>query len=384
MRSVRVDGIAGRVIASFLASAGVFYINVMPAFIDALKVSNGLSNREAGIVGAANMYGGALGSVLLALSARRVRWSWLSNRLLPLLIGLDAISLFSPHVCWLGIVRFAQGVAGGALVGVGYLVIGRMSLPNRTFGMTILLQVLLGTGSIAVLPMLVRAHGMIVVFGAMCAFSALTWILIQWLPRGERAAYLPPQHAARERPPIFALFAVALFQAGNMALYAFEVGLGEHLGHAITFISSSLALVGLLTLMGPGIAALIPPRLGYRMPLIAGMGSTIAGALLLLAARPHSIWITANILWEVSWNFGLPMLFGLSASLDPTGRGCVWAAFMSKIGLASGPLIGAWVLGKDQFPALIGFAGLLLIGAFLAAIVAVRRVDETSNAAAGP
>src|SRR5206468_1476419 len=120
--------------------------------IDALKVSNGLSSREAGIVGAANIYGGALGSMLLALSARRVRWSWLSNRLLPLLIGLDAISLFSPHIFWLGIVRFAQGVAGGALVGVGYLVIGRMSLPNRTFGMTILLQVLLGTGSIAVLP----------------------------------------------------------------------------------------------------------------------------------------------------------------------------------------------------------------------------------------
>jgi len=376
--SVAADGIAARVIASFLATAGVFYVDAMPALIDALEVANGATSREAGIVGAANMYGGACGSVMLALWVRRARWYRLANRLLPVLIGIDALSLLVQPVYWLAPLRFLHGLAGGALVGVGYLVVSRIPLPNRTFGLTILLQVMLGTAAIATFPLLVRAHGIVVVYGAMCSFSALTWALIQLLPR--QALESAPPAAIRSsgpaRPPIVALIAVALFQAGNMALFAFEVGLGENLGHDVPFISRSLGLSGIVALLGPLLVVLMPPRLGYRLPLASALSATFCGAALLFAARPDSIWLAANMLWGVAWNCGLPLLFGLNTALDPTGGGSVWAAFMSKIGLATGPLIGAIVLGADRFSLLTGVSAALLLAALVAALPGAGEADR--------
>jgi len=42
----------------------------------------------------------------------------------------------------------------------------------------------------------------------------------------------------------------------------------------------------------------------------------------------------------------------LIATRDSTGGSSVWAAFMSKMGLASGPLIGGIVLGTYTFSSL--------------------------------
>jgi hypothetical protein len=74
---------AARVITSCLATAGAFYVDAMPALIDAFEVANGATHRAAGIVGAANMYGGACGSMILALWVRRARWYELSSRTRP-------------------------------------------------------------------------------------------------------------------------------------------------------------------------------------------------------------------------------------------------------------------------------------------------------------
>jgi hypothetical protein len=118
--AVSAEGFAARVIVSFLATAGIFYVDVMPALIDALTVVNRSTNQEAGIVGAANMYGGACGSVILALAHRRVRCFKLPNILLPALLSIDALSLYVPDVHSLAPLRFAHGIVGGALVGVSH------------------------------------------------------------------------------------------------------------------------------------------------------------------------------------------------------------------------------------------------------------------------
>ncbi len=102
------EGLAARVIVAFLGTAGIFYVNVMPALIDALKVSAGFTNLQAGIIGAANTYGGALGSVTVALLVRRVRWYPVANLLLPALIAMDLLSMQLHGAEWLrlGVVGF--------------------------------------------------------------------------------------------------------------------------------------------------------------------------------------------------------------------------------------------------------------------------------------
>ena len=56
------NGTLASVLLAFLATAGLFYVNIMPALIDGLVEALGFSNRQAGFVGAANVYGAALGA----------------------------------------------------------------------------------------------------------------------------------------------------------------------------------------------------------------------------------------------------------------------------------------------------------------------------------
>jgi hypothetical protein len=45
------NGEIARVLLAFLATAGLFYVNIMPALVDGLIEGLGFTNREAGIVG---------------------------------------------------------------------------------------------------------------------------------------------------------------------------------------------------------------------------------------------------------------------------------------------------------------------------------------------
>ena len=57
MRAVAPNGAAARLMLAFLGTAGLFYENIMPAIVSGLIDGLGFSNREAGLVGSANMYG---------------------------------------------------------------------------------------------------------------------------------------------------------------------------------------------------------------------------------------------------------------------------------------------------------------------------------------
>ena len=55
------NGEIARVLLAFLATAGLFYVNIMPALVDGLIEGLGFNNQQAGFVGSANVYGAALG-----------------------------------------------------------------------------------------------------------------------------------------------------------------------------------------------------------------------------------------------------------------------------------------------------------------------------------
>jgi hypothetical protein len=66
------NGEIARVLLAFLATAGLFYVNIMPALVDGLIEGLGFSNREAGLVGSANVYGAAVGAFSAVFVVKRV------------------------------------------------------------------------------------------------------------------------------------------------------------------------------------------------------------------------------------------------------------------------------------------------------------------------
>ncbi|MDG1937805.1 MAG: hypothetical protein P8I62_02975, partial [Pseudomonadales bacterium] len=138
------DSMLARLLLAFLATAGLFYVNIMPALVDGLVEGLGFTNKEAGLVGSSNVYGAAVGALLIVFLISRINWRTAAWIFLSGLIIIDAASTFIDDAQLLTSLRFLHGLIGGMLVGTGFAVIARTHKPDRTFGMLLGVQYGLG------------------------------------------------------------------------------------------------------------------------------------------------------------------------------------------------------------------------------------------------
>jgi predicted MFS family arabinose efflux permease len=78
----------------------------------------------------------------------------------------------------------------------------------------------------------------------------------------------------------------------------------------------------------------------------------------------------------IIWAFGLPYFYGLCSAFDDTGRMAPWAGFFSKLGLATGPLIGGWALAEVHYTRVLWLAALIFCLAIMASITPALHLDR--------
>ena len=370
-----------RVLLAFLATAGFFYVNIMPALVDGLKVGLGFSNKQAGLVGSCNVYGAACGAFLIAFLVRRINWISAAHLLLLGLIAMDLLSMLVKNPYGLMGTRFLHGFIGGMLVGISFSIFARTTAPDRTFGVLLLVQVFAGGLGVMSLPLLVPKFGTNVLFATLILFSLTTLAMLQFLPDYPVKVPVPrgPGGAADRlqwKPLLLALFAVFFFEAGNMGLFAFIIGLGKRHGLEVTFISETLGIANWFATLGAVLVIVLSTRFGIFKPILAGMLLTIAGTYVFNYSDVKWIWIAANIGTGITWNFVISHLLGMCARFDQTGQTAVWGGFASKMGLASGPMLFSFIVGAGNYSLLIATALALLVCATLASAMPAWVLDH--------
>jgi predicted MFS family arabinose efflux permease len=359
------NGEVARVLLAFLATAGLFYVNIMPALVDGLIEGLGFSNRQAGFVGSANVYGAAAGALVAVFLVRRVPWRASAVALLLGLLITDLVSITLEVAPALIAVRFIHGFIGGMLVGVGFAVISRTSEADRTFGYLLTVQFGLGGLGLLYLPGLVPAYGTAALFLALIAFSLVTLVMLPFLddyPVLERH----PDAAGKEARVDYRLLAMALlatffFQAANMGLYAYIIGLGKHAGLAPEFISHTLGVAAWIAIAGSVMVILLSTRFGRLLPVGIAILLTAAGTWLLHYSGLESMFWIANVGVGITWAFVISYLLGMCSEFDASGQMAALGGFASKMGLASGPLVAALLLGDDDYALLINIAVIALL-----------------------
>lgn len=372
-----------RLLLAFLATAGFFYVNIMPALVDGLKVGLGFSNKQAGLVGSCNVYGAACGAFLIVFLVRRINWRSAAHWFLLGLLGMDLLSMLVKFPIALMGARFLHGFIGGMLVGLSFSIIARTIAPDRTFGVLLLVQVFAGGLGVMTLPLLVPRFGTNVLFAALIMFSITTLVMLQFLPDYPVKAPVPRTPGAapdrlRWRPLLLALFSVFFFQAANMGLYAFIIGLGEHHGLELTFISETLGLANWIATLGAVLVIVLSTRFGIFKPILGGILLALVGTYTLHFSEVKWIWIAANIGTGITWNFVISHLLGMCARFDQTGQTAVWGGFASKMGLASGPMLASFIVGAGNYSALIATALVLLTFAAVASAIPAWVLDRSA------
>ena len=379
---VSPNSMIARLFLAFLSTAGLFYVNILPALVNGLITALGFSNQQAGSVASANLYGAALGALLIVFLIRRLNWQLMALLFLFGLIAIDTVSIYVTHATTMIGLRFLDGFVGGMLVGTGFSVIARTVQPDRTFGVLLFVQFGLGGLGVMMLPGLVDIFGTKALFLALIAFSTVTLLMLPFLP-----AYQVDEVALAERklamgklkvvPLVLTLFAIFLFQAANNALYAYIIGLGEFFGQHGAIVTTTLGVAAWLGLVGAGLVVLISDRFGYLKVLLGGMLVTIVGTWAFLHSDIGWVWITANCLIGITWAYTISYLLGLTSRFDATGQMAAMGGFASKMGLASGPAIAAALLGENNYSLITWAAVAGLVLSLLIVIYPATLQDRT-------
>jgi len=372
------------VFLAFLATAGLFYVNIMPALVNGLIDGLGFTNQQAGAVGSANMYGAAVGALTIVLVIKRLRWKLAAVVFLAGLITIDLLSMSITDAGTLLIVRFIHGLVGGMLVGTGFAIIARTANIDRTFGVLLFVQFGLGGLGVMFLPGLVPVFGTAILFFALIAFSLITLIMLPFLPnypiKSKTGQLAGDKSAAIDKPNLLlTLLAIFTFQGANMGLYAFIIGLGKHYGLESDFISLTLGIAAWIGLAGAGLVIIMSTRYGHFKPVVFGTMITALGSAAFVYSDIASVFFIANCLLGITWAFVIAYLLGLAAKFDVSGQMAALGGFASKMGLASGPVVAAWLLGEDSYQRLIIVAVVILIVSALLAWKPARKQDQTMS-----
>ncbi len=379
--SISIDGFWLYLLFALLATAGFFYINIMAAIVDGLITGLGFSNAQAGMVGSANIYGASVGALSAVFIVRRIEWRPALVVLFSLLMCIDLGSTVIHDPTVLIMVRAVHGFIGGMSVGIAYSVMARLHSPDRAFGVLLVLQFGLGGLGVMYLPLLVPLYGAKILFFVLAALTAVALVSMLAIPKrlgkNRSKAELAAMPASyRKLTVVLSLAALFLFQGGNMALAAFIIRLGEHAHLARDFIGQALGWATWIGAAGAGLVIFMGTRFGRLRPLIAAFLLTFAGTAGFFWSESQPIFMIANVGTAITWSFVVPYLFGMISRLDPSGRLAALGGFVSKCGLASGPLVAGMLLRADNFALLIWAALIALAFSSIAAFAAARQIDQ--------
>ncbi|AFU98383.1 hypothetical protein [Simiduia agarivorans] len=379
------NGWLARFSLAWLATAGLFYVNILPALVDGLITGRGFSTAEASAVTSSNIYGAALGALAAVVLVGRFPWARFCAALLVGLIALDAVSMVVAEPLALAAIRFAHGCVGGLLVGIAYGVFARTQNPARTFAVLLVVQYGLGGLGVMWLPLWVEAAGSHVLFLTLMAFSFVALALLQWLP--DYAPKVRPAGASAEVaywPLVFTLAALFLFQAGNNGPYAIIMGLAKSAGLSVEQAGQWLGIAAWMGMAGAALVIVTSQHFARATVLGISMLLTAWATWGLMFSDQPGVFGFANCLVGVTWALVIAYLLGMAAEFDHSGRFTALAGFASKMGLASGPLVAGFsVTGEGQLLAdyqlALWIGAIALVLAWLLALWPARILDKSAT-----
>lgn len=373
------------IILALVAMAGPLYVDIMPALIATLRTEYGLRPDQAGLVAGVNGYGSMVGALLALFLVSRIPWRALLLGLLALLVIADLTTMAVRDYTWLLGIRFIHGVAGGFVVGVTYALMSQTPDARRSFGVLFVFHFGLGGLGIVMSSLLADMLHRGIVFGILAAFGFIAAALMPFLPDFRQpggASYSRSGRTSRwmSKPLLLKVIGIFLFQAANLGLGAFLIGIAVNLGQSKTFAGLVVGLGLAAGVPGSLIMIWLSRRLGWRpvVPALLIAGLVKLGVLVGTTPAGFALGVTAIYL---TMAVALPYVLAACATSGEDGYGTVLGGFASKLGLACGPIASGFLFA--QSPGILVIASTVTVVIAAAAFAMSFRLESLRGAEAG-
>lgn len=367
----------------FVATRWVSYVGfqTLPLVIGALVAGLGFSTSTAGVLGGLELIALA---VTAQLSAPYVAGWGLSRTgtagaLLAAAAQLATIIVPDPVVT--GLCRTATGVGTGLLAASANASLAAMTQPERWFGRIAAVGSGVAVLLLGGLPLLAITAGHRMVFVALAATLLVGAISARFLPAGRAAvrtdAARPPVLAGRD--PRLLVAGVALVSFGQGAIWSFVERLATSLGIGGSHLSGWFIAGSIVGVAASAGAAQVGPRFGRTGPVLVGILAIAMACLALSRAGSElSFGVTLLAYWAAT-QFAFPLLFGLSALLDSSGRLVTLSSNVMLLMTSAAPMVGGFVVARAGFAPMGWLSFLSCVAATALVLPAVRATEARAG-----
>ncbi len=380
MENIKVQSVVAAVILSVI---GVFGLMPQPLIVGALQDHLGFTSQQASLITAAEVFGGALASILAVFWIRRINWRTATFFAIVVVVIGNFVSSYLTGFGSLITVRFIVGILGqGTAFVVAISIISNTTNPDRNFAFSIASQVAFAIIGFAVLPYAIaqwQLGGILLPLGAL---ALLALVFIAWVPTGsgEHAGDDEQATDVRIGLPLVALGALMIWCLGLGGIYAFEERIGVAAGLEKTAVGSALAAAVAVGFLGAIAASWVADRWGRILPVTIALLMQIVAVLLLQGEMTWILFTLIASVFHFFWNFTGPYLMGTVASADQTGRISVLIPAAQTGGFAIGAAIAGNLMTSGTLtPAnYVASAGCLV--ALLFFIPTASRIKQSASA----
>ena len=355
--------------AMLLVVIGMAVFIVQPGFVQGLVEYAGFDDRQAGYIAWAEMFGIALATIIMTVLASHINWHRICYGALVIVFTGNLISVTITECEAFSTVRFVIGIGSGALISLGYAIVGLTDNPDRKFGYMIVLVLVYSALVLLAMPLaygLVGMSGMLVFF----AILGLTGLpLVANLPTSGRkhTGVQDAGTALSKNLRLLALTAILAYFLAQGVVWSYLFLIGTAGGGTEQQVATGLTISQFLGIAGAFTAALLGMRFNRIVILTLGTLGGIVPLMFLFGLMGALVYGIAVGVFNYAANVMTPLLFAIIAGLDRTGRMVVHAVALQMLGLAIGPALSALVISPGDYSN-VNLLGMILFALSLACI----------------
>ena len=356
--------------AMLLVVIGMAVFIVQPGFVQGLVEYAGFDDRQAGYIAWAEMFGIALATIIMTVLASHINWHRICYGALVIVFTGNLISVTITEFEAFSTARFVIGIGSGALISLGYAIVGLTDNPDRKFGYMIVLVLVYSALVLLAMPLaygLVGMSGMLVFF----AILGLTGLpLAANLPTSGRkhTGVQDAGTALSKNLRLLALTAILTYFLAQGVVWSYLFLIGTAGGGTEQQVATGLTISQFLGIAGAFTAALLGMRFNRIVILTLGTLGGIVPLMFLFGLMGALVYGIAVGVFNYAANVMTPLLFAIIAGLDRTGRMVVHAVALQMLGLAIGPALSALVISPGDYSN-VNLLGMILFALSLACIV---------------
>ncbi len=356
--------------AILMAVIGPEVFIVQPGFVQGMVEYMGFSEKMAGDISSAEMWGIALTTVLMTFCAARFNWRRVILVSLLLMIIGNLASIFASTPLLFGFWRFIVGLGAGGLVSLSFTIVGLTNKPDRNFGYLIMWVLVYGAVVLLAMPTAYQLVGMSGVLIFLALLPACGLFFVRNLPSSGSEHVLLESDAVNlpGKFKYIALLAMFCYFLGQGVIWAYLFLIGLTGGATEQEVANGLTVSQFLGVAGAFTAAMIGSRFGRPLPLAIGILGTLIPLFWLFGSTGALVFGVAVCIYNYFWNVTHPYLLAAMASFDKSGKIVTYAVAAQMLGIANGPWIAARVFTEGDFSNVI-WLGIILFSLSLVFIL---------------